>query len=117
MHSHMALRLLAAPQPAQKTVTRRGHSKAPDDLARLIEVVNAERLYERELPDLKAIWRAVLYDAVRDLSQHTFVIPEIRKRATREVVARLAPETRMFLGPVEDDLFLQNWNSLQHAGV
>src|SRR5262249_28797213 len=105
----MALRLLSAPQRAE-TVTRRGHSKAPADLARLIDLVNVERLYERELRDP--------LDAVLDAMARNPQVPtsELRDLYARGLRELLAPETRRFLGPPENSAFNERWQLLESAG-
>jgi hypothetical protein len=109
--------LKAALAQKAKTVTRRGHSKPPDELAHFIRLVNAERLFERELPDEGTLFAAMC--KVRPpVSDRDYLDLLIRSRA--ETVAALSPEARAFLGPPEDParplLFSERWELLKSAG-
>ena len=100
-----------------KTVTRRGHSKPPEELARFIELVNLERLYEQDLRDPRNPVPA-LYDALRKgapIPPRDFL--DWEREGVRNTVARLAPKTRKFLGPPEDLMqFYERWERLKSAG-
>jgi hypothetical protein len=100
-----------------KTVTRRGHSKPPQELELYIKLVNLERLFERDLPDPRDPVPA-MYDALRKgapISARKFLDWEMK--GVRNTVARLAPETRKFLGPPKDLMqFYERWERLKSAG-
>jgi hypothetical protein len=71
------------------TVTSRGQSRPPGEIARLIELVNADR----ELPDVNELINEA-HDASRDALQRIF----------EERIKILSPATREFLGSPRKDL-------------
>lgn len=71
-------------------------SEAPEDLARFIELINADRLFERELPNLDDEVDAAMGDP------QTAPFSTLRGLWTRvcgEIAGTLSAETRSFLGP------------------
>jgi len=100
---------------ASKTVTRRGHSKPPADLARFIELVNAERLFERQLPDLLLVtlnddlhFSAERYNSMSPLDRY--------HEHCKALSARLSARTRAYLGPPSDKEFTEKYLRLWDAG-
>lgn len=94
-------------------MTHRGDTKPPTDLARFIELVNAERLYERELSDIhKAL------DAATDEPVNASVSLRAKWiRKCEEIAPQLRPETRAYLGPASDlEHFLERYELLSAAG-
>jgi hypothetical protein len=92
-----------------KTVTERGQSKPPQALAGFIELVNVERLFERELPDPFA---AALFDP-----RNTSMPPrDVYIEHCEKAAASLSPETRAFLGPASDlEVFPVKYQLLKSA--
>lgn len=95
-----------------QTVTRRGQGRPPKNVAQFIELVNAERLYERELDDpCQALYAAMDEPANASVSERVMWI-----RACEEIATKLHPETREFLGPVSDlNQFLVRYKLLESA--
>ena len=94
------------------TVTERGQSQPPEDLERFIELVNTERLYERELDDPYQ----ALYAALDDPASARFSESVLWIRKCEEIAAKLHPETRAFLGPASDlNQFLVRYKLLESA--
>jgi hypothetical protein len=94
------------------TVTRRGESKPPRDLARFIELVNMERLYERELDDIQARLDA----ATDDPENAPNSLRNLWVRICGQTAAQLDPETREFLGsPSDFQQFIGKYELLSSA--
>jgi hypothetical protein len=100
---------------AAQTVTARGQSEPPADLARFIELVNAERLFERELPDL---FLADLNDDLKMSAEHyNSTSPLDRYHEHCEAAsAKLSAQTRAYLGPPSDEEFTEKYHRLRDAG-
>lgn len=97
----------------RQTVTHRGDTKPPTDLARFIELVNAERLYERELPDAHKTLYAAMDDPV-----NASVAPRVLWiQQCAEIASELRPETRAHLGSASNlEQFLERYELLSAAG-
>lgn len=95
-----------------QAVTRRGYGRPPKNLARLIELVNAERLYERELEDVHKKLEAAMGD-----TKNVSTSPrDLWIRVCGETAAKLRQETRTFLGPVSHlQDFLERYELLNSA--
>lgn len=74
-------------QKQRKTVTVRGPSEPPEEIARLIELVNADS----KLPDVHAM-------------MDNFSTPDRYVTELEESIAGVSPETRAFLGSPRKDL-------------
>jgi hypothetical protein len=100
-----------------ETVTQ-GQSKPPRNLARFIELVNAERLFERErkLPDpYDGFMRDV--ENARDAHTTDVDIPDLWIEHCERTARILSAAARRFLGrPAEYQTFLEKWALLKSAG-
>jgi hypothetical protein len=104
-----------------KTVTERDASEPPEGLARLIALVNAERLYEKELPSLQSIMpldddqvKAYVEAFAHSPFASDAIDPLIGKY--RACWATFSPETRNYLGQPENiGEFLANYRLLESA--
>ncbi len=93
-------------------MTHRGQSRPSKDLERFIELVNTERLYERELADTHEALYAAL-DAPRNASASPRALWTTK---CEEIAAKLHSETRAFLGPPSDlRQFLDRYELLESA--
>jgi hypothetical protein len=96
-----------------QTVTQRGQSRPPSDLARFIDLVNEERLYERELADTQE----ALYAAMDDPGNASASPRSLWIRKCEAIADQLNPGTRAFLGPASDlQQFLDRYELLTSAG-
>jgi hypothetical protein len=101
-------------EKAAKTVTARGDSYPPEDLALYISLINLEQLYERELPDYSALDQA----EVGRSSRSAMVKWEPWARVNAHLASTLSPETRSFLGPPEDvPHFRERFETLRSAQI
>jgi hypothetical protein len=99
-------------QKSAKTVTRRGDSSPPTVLAKFIELLNAERLYEREMEDIHGKWNAAMDDSINASKSPRF----LWVRLCEEYAKGLQQETRAFLGPVSNlRQFLEAYELLSSA--
>src|SRR5215467_6781664 len=93
-----------------ETVTHRGQAVPPNTLAEFIEMVNMERLFERELPDVGAGPGAPMDDPKnRTISPYDPWVKLCRATANT-----LSTQTRAFLGPSRDLVrFLEKYELLR----
>jgi hypothetical protein len=102
----------SAKTSAQTVTYERGYSKPPSaEVARLIRLVNAERLFEHGLPDLLGVMRRDFFPRNPSRPREAFI------HGCRKAIADFSAETRKFLGPPENLMaFLENWDQLELAG-
>jgi hypothetical protein len=102
-----------------KTVTRRGQSEPPNDLAQLIALVNAEWPFKRELPDVYPISDSYtdteyLHPAIKEPKD--FLSRDAWVKICEEAVSTLSRKTRAFLGaPANLQVFFEKYALLKSA--
>lgn len=95
-----------------ETVTHRGQGKPPKGIAQFIELVNAEGLYQRELPDVYKAW----YAATDDPESASVSPHDLWVKACAKIAAAFCPATRAFLGPpAKLQSFLDRYEQLKSA--
>jgi len=96
-----------------KTVTERGQSEPPKKLADLIELVNAEWPFERELPNMHAGFEPAMEAYSRDTSVSA---RDLWAKTCDEAADALSPDARAFLGPpARLEAFLDKFTLLKSA--
>ena len=92
-----------------KTVTQRGQSRPPGELARFIEIANLHS--GQPLPDPSGVFDAVVRDPSKTVKLHDFWVAECKR-----IASQLSPKARAFLGTTADvKKFAANYSILYQA--